>query len=81
MSLPQLSYSLDEVAAAIGGRCTARWLADRINSDELPAIRVSRQLRMTRDDIDEAMHLLRAEQGSGLTNGSRRHIERKRRAS
>lgn len=74
--LPKLSWSLTEVAEAIGGRCTDRWLRDRINAGELVGIRVSRELRMTRKDIDEAVELLHTEQTAGLTNGARRHIKK-----
>lgn len=73
----KLTYSLDEAAERIGGRCTARWLADRIRDRQLPAVRISRELRMTDANLAEALTLLAVESSDGLTRTSRRKIQKK----
>lgn len=67
--------SLEEAAERIGGRCTARWLADKIRAREIPAVRINRELRMTEAHIAEALELLTVETSDGLTPGSRRRLK------
>jgi len=72
-----LTYSLDEAANKIGGRCSARWLADKIRDRQIPAVRISRELRMTDANIAEALTLLAVESSDGLTAGSRKRLNRR----
>jgi hypothetical protein len=72
-----LTYSLDEAANRIGGRCTARWLADKIRDRQIPAVRISRELRMTDANIAEALTLLAVESSDGLTSRSRKRLGRR----
>lgn len=72
-----LTYSLEEAAAKIGGKCTARWLADKIRERQIPAVRVVRELRMTDENIREALTLLAVESSDGLTSRSRKRLNRR----
>jgi hypothetical protein len=55
------TYALAEVATEICGTSMAdpqRWLKRRIVAGVIPARKVGRQWRMTRDDIDAALNAL-----------------------
>jgi len=79
------TYSLAEVAAILCGTDTPntqRWVADRLRGQEqptLPGYKAMRQWRMTQQDIDTAIELLRPQRGThpsvtSLTARSQRRL-------
>ncbi|MBU8834147.1 helix-turn-helix domain-containing protein [Mycolicibacterium goodii] len=53
-----LTMSLEEAAAEIGAP-SANWLAKMIRANRVPARKIGRSWRMTRDDIESALENLR----------------------
>jgi len=50
-----LTYSTAEAAAIIP--CKERWLLDQLRAGRFPGRKISREWRMTRDDIDRAIEI------------------------
>lgn len=79
------TFSLAEIATILCGSSTAndqRWVADRLRGSEqptLPGYKVRRQWRMTQQDLDTAIELLRPQRGTlpsvtSLTARSQRRL-------